>query len=98
MNLKNYMEKNKKTVEDPHLNQILFAQGDQRSGVDLKVQKETVDREKIVEGANRLADIIVPGQILQIMYHGEVGHGLGPTLEFYNLLAADLKEQKFEIG
>jgi hypothetical protein len=32
------------------------------------------------------------------MYHGEVGHGLGPTLEFYNLLADGLKDLKFEIG
>ena len=65
MNLKQYMEKNKKTVEDPHLNQILFAHhGDSRSGVDLRVQKETVNREKIVEGADQLVEKIQPGMIL----------------------------------
>lgn len=32
------------------------------------------------------------------MFTNEKGHGLGPTLEFYNLLAKGLQEVKFNIG
>jgi hypothetical protein len=32
------------------------------------------------------------------MYAGEVGHGLGPTLEFFNLFAKAMQEIKFDIG
>jgi len=38
------------------------------------------------------------GEVLQIHYKNEVGHGLGPTLEFYSSLSQELKEVKFPIG
>lgn len=37
-------------------------------------------------------------KVLRLEYHEEPGTGLGPTLEFYSLLAENLKTIEFPIG
>ncbi|WOL09703.1 E3 ubiquitin-protein ligase [Canna indica] len=60
-------------------------------------QKVRVARNRILESAMKVMEIY-SGQktVLEVEYFGEVGSGLGPTLEFYTLLSHDL--QKIELG
>ncbi|XP_020699967.1 E3 ubiquitin-protein ligase UPL3-like isoform X1 [Dendrobium catenatum] len=63
----------------------------------LQRQKVRVSRNRILESAAKVMEMY-SGQkaVLEVEYFGEVGTGLGPTLEFYTLLSHDL--QKVGLG
>ena len=59
--------------------------------------KIIVDRDKILDHGYILLDDIVTSKFfgfLEFEYKGEIGNGLGPTLEFYSLIFEKLKEDK----
>ena len=59
--------------------------------------KIIVDRNKILEHGFTLLDDAVTSKFfgfLEFEYIGEIGNGLGPTLEFYNLVFDKLREDK----
>ncbi|KAL8128470.1 hypothetical protein V2J09_017625 [Rumex salicifolius] len=63
----------------------------------LQRQKVRVSRNRILDSAAKVMEMY-SGQkaVLEVEYFGEVGTGLGPTLEFYTLLSHDL--QKADLG
>lgn len=63
----------------------------------LQRQKVRVSRNRILDSARKVMDMYSNQKaVLEVEYFGEVGTGLGPTLEFYTLLSHDL--QKVELG
>ena len=59
--------------------------------------KINVERERILEhGFNIINDEIISKfkGYLEFEYNGEIGYGLGPTLEFYTLIIDKIKEEK----
>lgn len=60
-------------------------------------QKVRVSRNRILESAAKVMEMYASQKsVLEVEYFGEVGTGLGPTLEFYTLLSHDL--QKVRLG
>ncbi|XP_042403333.1 E3 ubiquitin-protein ligase UPL3-like isoform X1 [Zingiber officinale] len=63
----------------------------------LQRQKVRIARNRILDSAVKVMTMYVSQKaVLEVEYFGEVGTGLGPTLEFYTLLSHDL--QKVELG
>ncbi|XP_026660129.2 E3 ubiquitin-protein ligase UPL3-like [Phoenix dactylifera] len=63
----------------------------------LQRQKVRVARNRILDSALKVMDLYCSTKaVLEVEYFGEVGTGLGPTLEFYTLLSQDL--QKVGLG
>ncbi|KAL6517434.1 E3 ubiquitin-protein ligase upl3 [Orobanche minor] len=63
----------------------------------LRRQKVRVHRNRILDSAAKVMEMYSSQKsVLEVEYFGEVGTGLGPTLEFYTLLSNDL--QKAELG
>ncbi|XP_047332600.1 E3 ubiquitin-protein ligase UPL3-like isoform X2 [Impatiens glandulifera] len=63
----------------------------------LKRQKFRVSRNRILDSAAKILELYSSQKtVLEVEYFGEVGTGLGPTLEFYTLLSHDL--QKASLG
>ncbi|XP_011046694.1 PREDICTED: E3 ubiquitin-protein ligase UPL3-like isoform X1 [Populus euphratica] len=63
----------------------------------LQRQKVRVSRNRILDSAVKVMDMFSSQKaVLEVEYFGEVGTGLGPTLEFYTLLSHDL--QKVSLG
>ncbi|CBI17334.3 unnamed protein product, partial [Vitis vinifera] len=63
----------------------------------LQRQKVRVSRNRILDSARKVMEMYSSQKaVLEVEYFGEVGTGLGPTLEFYTLLSHDL--QKAELG
>ena len=63
----------------------------------LQRQKVRVARNRILDSALKVMDLYCSTKaVLEVEYFGEVGTGLGPTLEFYTLLSHDL--QKVGLG
>ncbi|KAM7260004.1 hypothetical protein ACFE04_015745 [Oxalis oulophora] len=63
----------------------------------LQRQKVRVSRNRILDSAARVMEMYSSQKaVLEVEYFGEVGTGLGPTLEFYTLLSHDL--QKLGLG
>ena len=51
-----------------------------------------VSRRRILESAAKVMELYAGSRVvLELEYFGEVGTGLGPTLEFYTLLAHELQ-------
>ena len=98
-NIKQYFTKAKKVIEDRTLADII-ARSSQRGGTTelVKKQEEAVDRDNLLQSALTIMQKIDTTKLLYFVYHNEPGTGLGPTLEFYNLLAAELKKVQFPIG
>lgn len=60
-------------------------------------QKVRVSRNRILDSAAKVMEMYSSQKsVLEVEYFGEVGTGLGPTLEFYTLLSHDL--QKVRLG
>lgn len=57
-------------------------------------QKAVVDRNKILPSAIQIMKSCKKQAFLEIQYQNEVGTGLGPTLEFYHLVAAEVRGRK----
>ncbi|KAL5995652.1 E3 ubiquitin-protein ligase upl3 [Asimina triloba] len=63
----------------------------------LQRQKVRVSRKRILDSAVKVMEMYSSQKaVLEVEYFGEVGTGLGPTLEFYTLLSHDL--QKVGLG
>ncbi|GMI83508.1 KAKTUS, UBIQUITIN-PROTEIN LIGASE 3 [Hibiscus trionum] len=63
----------------------------------LQRQKVRVSRNRILDSAAKVMEMHFSQKaVLEVEYFGEVGTGLGPTLEFYTLLSHDL--QKVGLG
>ncbi|KAE8724707.1 E3 ubiquitin-protein ligase UPL3 [Hibiscus syriacus] len=63
----------------------------------LQRQKVRVSRNRILDSAAKVMEMYSSQKaMLEVEYFGEVGTGLGPTLEFYTLLSHDL--QKVGLG
>jgi len=63
----------------------------------IQKQKVVVDRTKLLECSFNLLKNINKRAFLEVEFKDEVGTGLGPTLEFYNLLSEELKVRKKEV-
>ncbi|KAK4771945.1 hypothetical protein SAY86_013720 [Trapa natans] len=61
-------------------------------------QKVRVSRNRILDSAIKVMEMYC-GQraVLEVEYFGEVGTGLGPTLEFYTLLSQELQKAELEM-
>ncbi|KAK9051919.1 hypothetical protein SSX86_028547 [Deinandra increscens subsp. villosa] len=58
----------------------------------LRRQKVRVSRNRILDSAAKVMEMYSSQKaVLEVEYFGEVGTGLGPTLEFYTLLSHDLQ-------
>ncbi|KAK8987311.1 hypothetical protein V6N11_027067 [Hibiscus sabdariffa] len=63
----------------------------------LQRQKVRISRNRILDYAAKVMEMYISQKaVLEVEYFGEVGTGLGPTLEFYTLLSHDL--QKVGLG
>lgn len=61
----------------------------------LQRQKVRVSRNRILDSAMKVMEMYSSQKaVLEVEYFGEVGTGLGPTLEFYTLLSHDLQKAK----
>ncbi len=53
-----------------------------------------ISRKRILESATKVFEMYGTSRaVLEIEYFGEVGTGLGPTLEFYTMLSHDLQRK-----
>ncbi|GAX77476.1 hypothetical protein CEUSTIGMA_g4920.t1 [Chlamydomonas eustigma] len=60
----------------------------------LQRQKVRVSRKRILESAIKVMELYARQRtVLELEYFGEVGTGLGPTLEFFTLLSHDLQKR-----
>ncbi|KAM0853505.1 hypothetical protein ACQ4PT_051008 [Festuca glaucescens] len=81
------------------LNRLQQQQGDNSSATEREVRVGRLQRQKVRVSRNRILDsaakvmemFSTQKAVLEVEYFGEVGTGLGPTLEFYTLLSHDLQ-------
>jgi E3 ubiquitin-protein ligase TRIP12 len=86
-----------------HMNQQQAADGNggalERDGRELRIgrlqrQKVRVSRRRILDSAVKVMEMYAKGRaVLELEYFGEVGTGLGPTLEFYTMLSHELQRR-----
>ncbi|XP_031562481.1 E3 ubiquitin-protein ligase TRIP12-like [Actinia tenebrosa] len=61
-------------------------------------KKHTVSRKELLIQAEKIIQDLGSSQsILEIQYEGEVGTGLGPTLEFYTLVSKEFQKSSMEM-
>lgn len=64
----------------------------------LQRQKVRVSRNRILDSAAKVMEMYSSQKaVLEVEYFGEVGTGLGPTLEFYTLLSHDLQKVELQM-
>ncbi|KAJ3679918.1 hypothetical protein LUZ60_016196 [Juncus effusus] len=64
----------------------------------LQRQKVRVSRNRILDSAAKVMEMFSSQKaVLEVEYFGEVGTGLGPTLEFYTLLSHDLQKSSLNL-
>ncbi|KAI4376108.1 hypothetical protein MLD38_013900 [Melastoma candidum] len=64
----------------------------------LQRQKVRVSRNRILDSAAKVMEMYSSQKaVLEVEYFGEVGTGLGPTLEFYTLLSHDLQKSNLKM-
>lgn len=57
-----------------------------------------VSRKRILESASKVMELYCSGRaLLELEFFNEVGTGLGPTLEFYTLLAHELQRKSLNM-
>ena len=67
----------------------------QRCGAGVQVR---VSRKRIMESASKVMELYGAGRaLLELEFFNEVGTGLGPTLEFYTLLAHELQRKSLNM-
>jgi E3 ubiquitin-protein ligase TRIP12 len=86
-----------------HMNQQQAAEGGggalERDGRELRIgrlqrQKVRVSRRRILDSAVKVMEMYAKSRaVLELEYFGEVGTGLGPTLEFYTMLSHELQRR-----
>jgi E3 ubiquitin-protein ligase TRIP12 len=85
------------------MNQQQAAEGNggalERDGRELRIgrlqrQKVRVSRRRILDSAVKVMEMYAKSRaVLELEYFGEVGTGLGPTLEFYTMLSHELQRR-----
>ena len=64
----------------------------------LQRQKVRISRSKILESAVKVMELYGASQsILEVEYFGEVGTGLGPTLEFYSTVSREFSKKRLKL-
>jgi E3 ubiquitin-protein ligase TRIP12 len=86
-----------------HMNQQQAAEGSggalERDGRELRIgrlqrPKVRVSRRRILDSAVKVMEMYAKSRaVLELEYFGEVGTGLGPTLEFYTMLSHELQRR-----
>ena len=65
---------------------------------DLDRKKRVISREAILkQGEALMSELAGSRSLLEIHYEGEVGTGLGPTLEFYSLISKELQRADLQL-
>lgn len=65
---------------------------------ELERKKRVISRETILkQGEQLMAELASSRALLEIQYEGEVGTGLGPTLEFYSLVSKELQRADIQL-
>merc|ERR1719308_24543 len=65
---------------------------------DLDRKKRVISREAILkQGEALMSELAGSRSLLEIHYEGEVGTGLGPTLEFYSLVSKELQRADLQL-
>ena len=65
---------------------------------DLDRKKRVISREAILkQGEALMSELASSRSLLEIHYEGEVGTGLGPTLEFYSLVSKELQRADLQL-
>ena len=61
-------------------------------------KKRVTSRETILkQGEQLMSELSSPGSLLEIQYEGEVGTGLGSTLEFYSLISKEMQRADLQL-
>ncbi len=87
INLQNYLKSNDAYYSNEH--QITL-----EKSMRLKV---IVDRDKIIESSYKILDDPITSKFagfLEFEFNGEIGNGLGPTLEYFSLVIEEFKNDK----
>ena len=64
----------------------------------LQRQKVRISRARILESAQKVLELYgSSNSILEVEYFGEVGTGLGPTLEFYSTVSKEFSKKKIKM-
>ncbi|QCE16910.1 E3 ubiquitin-protein ligase TRIP12 [Vigna unguiculata] len=64
----------------------------------LQRQKVRVSRNRVLDSAAKVMEMYSSQKaVLEVEYFGEVGTGLGPTLEFYTILSHDLQKVRLQM-
>ena len=62
------------------------------NAINASLRQVRVSRRRILDSAQKVLELYGGSRmILELEFFGEVGTGLGPTLEFYTLLAHELQ-------
>ena len=70
----------------------------ERVNPDLDRKKRVISREAILkQGEALMSELAGSRSLLEIHYEGEVGTGLGPTLEFYSLISKELQRADLQL-
>lgn len=64
---------------------------DKNSSIKFQKQKFVIDRSKVLESSFILVKDLDKRAFLEVQFKEEAGTGLGPTLEFYYLIAHEIK-------
>jgi len=65
---------------------------------DLDRKKRVISRETILkQGEQLMSELASSRSLLEIQYEGEVGTGLGPTLEFYSLISKEMQRADLQL-
>jgi len=70
----------------------------ERVNPDLDRKKRIISRETVLkQGEQLMSELASSRSLIEIQYEGEVGTGLGPTLEFYSLISKELQRSDLQL-
>jgi E3 ubiquitin-protein ligase TRIP12 len=70
----------------------------ERVNPELDRKKRVISRETILkQGEQLMTELASSRSLIEIQYEGEVGTGLGPTLEFYSLVSKELQRSDLQL-
>merc|ERR1719186_1496161 len=70
----------------------------ERVNPELDRKKRVISRETILkQGEQLITELATSRSLIEIQYEGEVGTGLGPTLEFYSLVSKELQRSDLQL-
>lgn len=73
--------------------ELSLSTAESRTGIRLNKEKRCLERSKVfLQGEEVMKELASSRSLLEVYYIGEVGTGLGPTLEFYTLISQGFQE------